>query len=146
MERATRGHTEGRRESQRGRRRKAGHQVQSEPVGSSKTALNKPPPDCPVEYARPPWPTDPLHRAGRPNCRHHIDCAELKGPHVKHVTRHIVMTPDEPSRRRNWPPSLPATLPSYSNPRRRVVTNESPTRCDDAYLWVYGPLSIIHSF
>ena len=46
MERATRGHTEGRRESQRGRRRKAGHQVQSEPVGSSKTALNKPPPDC----------------------------------------------------------------------------------------------------
>ena len=87
MERATRGHTEGRRESQRGRRRKAGHQVQSEPVGSSKTALNKPPPDCPVEYARPCWPTGPLHSAGRANYRHHTDCAELKEPHVKHVTR-----------------------------------------------------------
>ena len=40
---------------------------------------------------------------------------------------------------------MPAILQPYSNPRRRVFTNETPTGCDDAYLWVYGPSSSTRS-
>ena len=78
--------------------RKAGPQVPSEPVGSYMTALIKPPPNCPVEYDRPLWPSDLLYRAGLARTT-----PDLRGLHAQLVARHFVLASAETQRRRHCP-------------------------------------------